>query len=578
MGFTVQALLSNPELPGLEVVAGHKGLNNLIRNVTVIDCPDAFDWLEAGDFVLTSGYIFQNDPALQKKLIRELSELACAGLAVKIKKYWDQVPKLMIDEANRRALPILSIPFQCTLNQISHYIFKELYNREDTLLQKYFKIHKQFMAYSLLEHSLDTIAANTVGVVNNPLLIFDRHWNLLSYGEHEKNPVPLSRVLNLSKGKPAFSQDFFLSIPKDIEEYKKPIKRTYETPDGPVPCRILPVRVSSVVYGYLMVWESVRKLRSIEQLGLEQAAIIVALERIKTMRVEESRRMRRQDFFTDLLEGRIESPSYAHSLAEINGLSPNKHYTCAVMQLHTSDQQLSYGTKSDLSGIARLPHRLVRLCEEYFQTHSKSACVFSRNHTIILFLQLKDDEGFSCLELYYQDLIQGLYEMAVSVCEKSEEKPILMMGVGCGQADIVDLKKSFIEAQEAIRISRLMSCSTSVSWFENLMVYNILGSGISKEVLMEFYQSAIGPLVTFDKENNTNLLETLEVFLLENANLSAAAKKLYIHRNTMTYRINKIKSILNTDFEDSEKLLKLQIGIRVMRILNSLGNPPKHNL
>ena len=152
------------------------------------------------------------------------------------------------------------------------------------------------------------------------------------------------------------------------------------------------------------------------------------------------------------------------------------------------------------------------------------------------------------------------------------------MGVGCGQADIVDLKKSFIEAQEAIRISRLMSCSTSVSWFENLMVYNILGSGISKEVLMEFYQSAIGPLVTFDKENNTNLLETLEVFLLENANLSAAAKKLYIHRNTMTYRINKIKSILNTDFEDSEKLLKLQIGIRVMRILNSLGNPPKHNL
>ena len=39
----------------------------------------------------------------------------------------------------------------------------------------------------------------------------------------------------------------------------------------------------------------------------------------------------------------------------------------------------------------------------------------------------------------------------------------------------------------------------------------------------------------------------------------------------MTYRINKIKQVLNTDFDDAEKLLKLQIGIRVMRIMDGMG-------
>ena len=116
-----------------------------------------------------------------------------------------------------------------------------------------------------------------------------------------------------------------------------------------------------------------------------------------------------------------------------------------------------------------------------------------------------------------------------------------------------------------------MADPAPINWFEKLMVYNILGSGIPENVLREFYASSVGPLAAYDRENHTNLLETLEVYLLENRNVSAAAQKLYIHRNTMNYRINKIKQVLNTDFDDAEKLLKLQIGIRVMRVMDGMG-------
>ena len=50
--------------------------------------------------------------------------------------------------------------------------------------------------------------------------------------------------------------------------------------------------------------------------------------------------------------------------------------------------------------------------------------------------------------------------------------------------------------------------------------------------------------------------------------MSAAAEKLFIHRNTMMYRLDKIKSILNVDLEDAEELLELHLGLRAMRLLS----------
>ena len=575
MGFTIKGLLNAPELSELQLVAGAKGVNNLIRNASVVDCPDGFDWMLPGDFVLSSGYIFRDDPALQRKLVSKLSELACAGIGVKADKYWPEIPQVMIDEANKRNLPIVAIPLHCTLNEIQNHIFRETSDREDTLLQKYFKIYKQLIAYSLSEQTLDTIAANMVELISNPLIVVNKHWRLLAWADHRDNQIPLEKALNLTKNEHVFPRVFFESIPKDIEDYKKAIKRTIDTPFGPLICSVLPIRANTDVYGYLVVCETVRKLRSVEYMGLEQAAIIIALERIKTQRIDESRRIMRQDFFTDLLEGRIESRASAYSLAEMNGLSVRRPYMCAVMRVDRFGDQDRQKSRSDLMGLNRLQRQLTRLCSDYFQANQKNACVFARSNYIISLIQLDEQDELSNLEPRYQELIRGLYTEAA----EAREHPDIVIGVGCGCRGILELKKSFVEAQEALRISGLMASPAKVNWFEKLMVYNILGSGIPQTVLREFFESSVGQLAAYDRENNANLLETLEVYLLENRNISAAAQKLYIHRNTMNYRINKIKQLLNTDFDDSEKLLKLQIGIRVMRLLDGMGkSPARHRL
>ena len=66
----------------------------------------------------------------------------------------------------------------------------------------------------------------------------------------------------------------------------------------------------------------------------------------------------------------------------------------------------------------------------------------------------------------------------------------------------------------------------------------------------------------YDKQNATNMVETLDCYFACNCNVSETAKALFIHRNTLIYRIDKIKSILGRDLKDSEERLLLQLGLR----------------
>ena len=66
MDFTVSDFLSLSELEGIKLVAGERGTDQPIVRTNIMDNPDTFDWLMPGEFLLSTGYIFQKDEALQQ--------------------------------------------------------------------------------------------------------------------------------------------------------------------------------------------------------------------------------------------------------------------------------------------------------------------------------------------------------------------------------------------------------------------------------------------------------------------------------------------------------------------------------
>lgn len=84
---TVNDLLHAEELPGLTLLTHETNLDAPILQANILENPDAFDWLTPGEILLTTGYIFKDQPCLQKRLIQELANMNCAALGFKVQRY-----------------------------------------------------------------------------------------------------------------------------------------------------------------------------------------------------------------------------------------------------------------------------------------------------------------------------------------------------------------------------------------------------------------------------------------------------------------------------------------------------------
>lgn len=90
---------------------------------------------------------------------------------------------------------------------------------------------------------------------------------------------------------------------------------------------------------------------------------------------------------------------------------------------------------------------------------------------------------------------------------------------------------------------------TSVN-FDELGFFQILFSSSDPEMLKSIYEKNLGKLEQFDTVHNSDYMNTLQVFLLSDCNLLETASKMHTHRNTVIYRLKKIKELLGTELAD----------------------------
>ena len=99
----VKKALTIAPLTRSRVVAGHDGLDRLIKNITIMEVPDLLQWLKGNDFVITSLFCIKDNPQAQVKLVEDMARFDCAALAIKSDRYVKTLPAGMID---LRCLPL----------------------------------------------------------------------------------------------------------------------------------------------------------------------------------------------------------------------------------------------------------------------------------------------------------------------------------------------------------------------------------------------------------------------------------------------------------------------------------------
>src|SRR5439155_6885267 len=91
--------------------------------------------------------------------------------------------------------------------------------------------------------------------------------------------------------------------------------------------------------------------------------------------------------------------------------------------------------------------------------------------------------------------------------------------------------------------------------------------------LQRFHDETVAPLLAYDEQYDTELVRTLETFLDSDGNVAGTAQKLYTHRHTVRYRLERVKELTGLDVGSTDGREKLGLGLKAMRVLGIM--PPR---
>lgn len=277
----------------------------------------------------------------------------------------------------------------------------------------------------------------------------------------------------------------------------------------------------------------------------QEAAPLCALELMKQNYVIQAQREYKDAFIYDLLYSNIESVRDIMSRGEIWGWDLNRPYGVIVFELE--DYQ-------DFSADSHWLEGIYARVETILEQELANPIIMKMKGQIIAILP-GDIE---------QRTVDNAKELVAKIQKSAREhsgKRTLNVGVGRVYESVKDIFRSFQEAKIALELGRLMEIKEGIPFFSDLGLARILYNHDRQE-LKEFYWETLGALESFDREQGNTLMATLEQYFQNQCDLKVTAGDLFLHPNTLRYRLKRIEEVLQISLEDFETRLNLMTAFK----------------
>ena len=140
----------------------------------------------------------------------------------------------------------------------------------------------------------------------------------------------------------------------------------------------------------------------------------------------------------------------------------------------------------------------------------------------------------------------------------------ISIGISSQVQGIRNLHTAYKRAVAAVRMAR--SGSEPIVYFDRMGLYRLLYSVEDTALLREMSADILKPLTDYDSQHDAGYVETLESFLKNGGSIKAVADELFIHRNTIQYRMGNIKTLLDCSLETAEERMKYLIACMIRKM------------
>ena len=154
--------------------------------------------------------------------------------------------------------------------------------------------------------------------------------------------------------------------------------------------------------------------------------------------------------------------------------------------------------------------------------------------------------------------IENAEALVAQIAEQFNSKS-LALGVSMPVAGYDRVQSAYRQAVFA----RDSSPSAGIRYCRDLALPFLMGVLQKEPVARDLIHPALGTLESYDDQNDTDLLKTLRLFVETGCSQSETAQKLYVHLNTLKYRLKRIGELTGIDFKDRNALFHIELSFRL---------------
>lgn len=228
------------------------------------------------------------------------------------------------------------------------------------------------------------------------------------------------------------------------------------------------------------------------------------------------------------------------------GFHVNWKYSVCVIRLHHSNASLA----------ERLEHLMVSI-SIHAQHKYENCAIFSHDTEILIVTAADSDDQL-------RSFISDIQSHTLSSLASGET---ITMGCGKLTKSVRCIYKSYRQANAIQKLQENAKVDPSLVFYSDMGIYKLLMGIEDKDIILEYYDRTIRPLLDYDQKNDSDLAVVLRCYLNNNGSVKETADQLYVHRNTINYKLNKISEILDMDLSQLDSRLQLNVGFMLQDML-----------
>ena len=563
-GITVNEALELLKGHGAILKAGRNGLGNMITSVSVLEIAQWHDWIHGGELYLTTLSALKSREEIYE-LITVFGRKKVAALGVhpgnQPQVPLDQAAYNLAEEVN---LPILLLSRAIPYSTVFSVILGAIHNKQKLMLEKSQQINKYLTEILLTGGSFEKIAVSLQKLLKKPVMITDSSLEILAY--MGTTQMGAENFLKEAMGGLRQMHSTGASWEEAPQEENWGIRFYREPASGKKP-QLLATQVSvgDELYGYVVTLaeKDVDQEFDTSTIALTHAATAVALEESKRRAIKKAEQKLNIDFCEDLLHRHYDSEETIIQRAKHLGFELKGKHVVMIVDIDKFEEYYLKNVEEGEGHFQEIKNQLYKIVKFSVLSRSKKSIVLQKSDKLIVLPHIAEEVKEEAIK----SMLFHLAREIIAQVNKVLSNITVSVGIGDYSDKLTGLAESFRKAQQALKIGAKVKGQNGIFYYEQLGIYSLLLSFGNEEFKASCRQN-LAKLLDYDAANKAELAKTMEIYLDSNQNISKTAENLFVHPNTVKYRLERIKEILGKNpFYNGEEKLYYHLSLKALKVL-----------